>query len=398
MREQELNQLFAKYLRKECDEQELELLFTYFDEVDYEDSLKNLIEENWSEELSDNLDFQLKMRHAFLKTDQHLAQYVGRDSSKRFARRFIRWMPYAAACLLLAVSLSYYVFILNSDTTKKTVTELVSTLTVQPKLKFANGQEVVLDTLINGRKLLFENSRARVVQISVDKIQVYNNNSQSDIMEWVQLDVPKGKHVQVILADGSSALVNSMSEFKFPLLFNTDKRQTELVGEGYFEVAHVNNKAFYVKTPDQLIQVFGTKFNVRNYGDEDVSSTALFEGKVSVKVIRDNQIEAERFLKPGDQLDIPKDQKEINQKTITDHAEILGWTKGKFVYNNTPLKVMLKDLTRWYNVEVDWETVPNLRFQGTIPQDYTIVQVLDLLNEVGNLQIKLINNQLTFKK
>lgn len=399
MREQELNQLFAKYLRKECTEQELDLLFEYLDDDHYKEAVKKLIDLNWSPELNDDLDFQMKMRQAFLKTDSYLNRQVNGVEKIGFFKKNSRWISYAAACLLLATTVPIYQFFLKSDGSSVVTSSVLTKETLQSRIILDNGHVVHLDTVSHGRKLLYENQEARIEQIAIDKIQVYSKiESEDHSTEWVNLDVPKGKHVEVLLTDGSVALINSMSQFKFPMIFHDDHRGTELVGEGYFQVAHDKERQFLVKTPNQLIQVFGTKFNVRNYLDEEAASTALFEGKVSVKVIQDKHIGKEHVLQPGQQLDIEKGQMLIKQKSISDHNEILGWTTGKFIYNDTPLKIMLKDLMRWYNVEVDWDMVPDLRFQGTIPQDLSIDQVIEILNDVGGLKIKLINNQLTFKK
>ncbi|NJI71999.1 DUF4974 domain-containing protein [Sphingobacterium kitahiroshimense] len=398
MSEKELNQLFAKFLRKECTEQELDLLFRYFADDQYEGEVKKLIESNWSHDLSDDLDFQFKMRQSFLKTDAYLNKRINGAEEKGFFKKNIRWISYAAACMLLASSVPMYKFFLKAHGVSSVASSSLEKKSIQSKLLFANGDVVYLDSIAHGPKLLYENQEARIEQLAVDKIQVFTKKETEEKgIEWVSLDVPKGKHMEVLLADGSIALINSMSQFKFPMIFSDDNRGTELVGEGYFEVAHNKEKRFLVKTPNQLIQVFGTKFNVRNYLDEEAVSTALFEGKVSVKVLEGDRIGSERMLRPGEQLDIEKNHMQIKQQAIVDHDEILGWTTGKFIYNNTPLKIMLKDLTRWYNVEVDWDTVPDLRFQGTIPQELTIEEVVEVLNEVGGLKIKLINNQLTFK-
>ncbi|KKX49320.1 hypothetical protein [Sphingobacterium sp. IITKGP-BTPF85] len=87
LREKELNQLFAKFLRKECTEQELDLLFGYFADDQYEGELKKLIESNWSHDLSDDLDFQFKMRQSFLKTDAYLNKRINGAEEKGFFKK-----------------------------------------------------------------------------------------------------------------------------------------------------------------------------------------------------------------------------------------------------------------------------------------------------------------------
>ena len=252
----------------------------------------------------------------------------------------------------------------------------------------SDGKAINLDG--NSNVTLFEQHGTTILQDSMGDIHVQLTDSSiytEDKPIFQTIRTAKGKQSRIFLADGSSVVLNSASELKFPLVYSKDQREVELQGEGFFDIETNKNKPFIVNTRDQRIKVYGTKFNVSNYADDPHSKTSLFQGKVSVQNLVGIIPQKEYVLKPGEQIIIDKSSKMLKQNKLDNEEEILGWKNGFFVYENAPLKEVMKDFVRWYDLDVDLETLPNLTFSGTIPRNYQLDKALNVIVKTGNLRI-----------
>ncbi|MNG32672.1 hypothetical protein D3C84_1187430 [compost metagenome] len=62
--------------------------------------------------------------------------------------------------------------------------------------------------------------------------------------------------------------------------------------------------------------------------------------------------------------------------------EVMGWKKGVFYFENASLKVVLDQLSRWYDVDVVFEKgVDNRKFEGEIERSLNLSQVLKILEK-----------------
>ncbi len=131
----------------------------------------------------------------------------------------------------------------------------------------------------------------------------------------------------------------------------------------YFEVAHDAGKPFIVHVSGQAgnemdVQVLGTHFNINAYNDEDVIKTTLIGG--SVKIIRAN---VETMLRPGQQAQVSKGVTKVIPDANID--SVTAWKNGRFYFNKDDITVVMRQLTKWYNVEVVYEgTKPTEKFIG----------------------------------
>lgn len=208
------------------------------------------------------------------------------------------------------------------------------------------------------------------------------------------IQVPLGGNYHIILADGSKVWLNSGSTLVFPSDFdNAPARRVILSGEAYFDVVNENDKQFIVETNDQLIHVLGTEFNVTAYPDQTNSITTLIEGSVEIVNTKQGENYGNRIVL------FPKEQSEYSNngfvKTTVDTKKTVAWKDGIFFFNDDKLDDIMQILARWYRVNVDYDSLPDSRFNGYISKQVNLSQVLEMLEITGGIKLNLINNTIT---
>ncbi|MCY4780031.1 FecR domain-containing protein [Sphingobacterium sp. UT-1RO-CII-1] len=398
MRKEDIKILFDKYLQNKCSEEDLRLLLSYFKDENNREVFDKLLEDFYEveEESVRNDLFFSEREKSFDTVDLYLEKLIHQE--KRHPKYFIRtikaWHYAATLAAVLLLFFFYRSYLPNDDENLDVFSSNYTSV-----LSNAIYPEVHLSNVVFGQRELLRVGSVRLLQLSKNYLKVVESISEArDSLAYnsLKLTVAPGQCVMVELADGTRVTVNSASDFYFPLLYQEKQRTVELDGEAYFDVASNKDVPFFVKSLDQVVQVYGTRFNVKNYKDDEVIKTSLIEGKVSVRK-RDRKTNEEYILSPGEQIRLERASKEIELERFKTEKEILSWTKGEFAYDNVALKVILKDLARWYNVEVDWKTIPDLRFQGIIPQKYALEKALNLLGETGGIQIEMKENLITVK-
>jgi transmembrane sensor len=192
------------------------------------------------------------------------------------------------------------------------------------------------------------------------------------------LTTPRGGQYQLTLADGTKVWLNAASSLRFPTAFTSGERVVELTGEAYFEVVHNSKQPFKVKTANQVVEDIGTRFNINSYGDEDAAATTLVEG--SVKIFNAGR---QTMIKPGQQYLVKSsDVPEI--KSDVDIDEVTAWKNGMFQFNNADIKTIMRQISRWYNVDVEYSgQVPTSTYHGRISRNSNASAVLKILELSG---------------
>jgi len=192
------------------------------------------------------------------------------------------------------------------------------------------------------------------------------------------LTTPRGGQYEVTLADGTKVWLNAASSLKFPTAFTGSERVVELTGEAYFEVAHNSKQPFKVKTANQIVQDIGTQFNVNSYADEDAAATTLVEG--SVKIFDAGR---QTMIKPGQQY-LLKANGVPEVRNDVDIDEVTAWKNGLFQFNNADIKTIMRQISRWYNVDVEYSgQVPASTYHGRISRNSNASAVLKILELSG---------------
>lgn len=212
-----------------------------------------------------------------------------------------------------------------------------------------------------------------------------------DFLAFHEVSTPKAGQYLVHLADDTRVWLNAGSTLRFPGVFDQRGREVEVIGEAYFEVDRRLQGGkpvpFRVKSGHQLIEVLGTRFNVNSYADEDAIRTTLMEGSIRVKFTGSQAKEV--LLKPGQELSyVPaganKTEELADVRQVNTEAAV-AWKNGLFRFDNTSLEELMRQICRWYNMEVEYRgAFANHEFVGEIERSAPLTEVLSIL-EVGNL-------------
>src|SRR5690606_40314871 len=125
-------------------------------------------------------------------------------------------------------------------------------------------------------------------------------------------------------------------------------RSVELTGEGYFEVAHDQQKPFIVTSQNQQTIVKGTKFNITAYSEDRKMTTTLLEGSVLVKAVHDDRTD-EVLLRPNEQVVL---ENNVIAKSSVHAMQAIAWKNGKFIFNKHPLRDFKQQLTSMYVMKI----------------------------------------------
>jgi len=204
---------------------------------------------------------------------------------------------------------------------------------------------------------------------------------------------PKGGQYRVRLPDGTKVWLNAASSLKYPVSFSAQReRRVELSGEAYFEVSKVKQQTggepqpFIVETAMQSVKVLGTHFNINSYADEGKTVTVLAEGSVQVAAKEvshsagQHKFDRTVLLAPGQQA--INDAKQLSVKPA-DIETALGWKEGYISFRNASLERILRQASRWYNINVSYSgKVPERYFSGDIPRSSSLSVLLKTLKGI----------------
>ncbi len=247
-------------------------------------------------------------------------------------------------------------------------------------LTLANGTVIVLDSLKDGQLALQGNTNV----VKLDNSRLYYHaadqaaETDSTALSYNIITTPNGGQYQVILSDGSKVWLNSNSWLKFPTVFRGRERKVELSGEGYFEIEKNAGMPFSVQVNQMQVQVLGTRFDIMAYGDEKTVNTTLMQGAVKVE-----QGNLKRQLVPGEQavLDVPGGKMNILHPDV---QKVIAWKNGIFEFQNTDLPAIMRQLSRWYDIDVHYKVEPgNPELGGSISKHLNLSQVLNMLEKNG---------------
>jgi ferric-dicitrate binding protein FerR (iron transport regulator) len=196
------------------------------------------------------------------------------------------------------------------------------------------------------------------------------------------LSTPRGGQYQLLLPDGSKVWLNAASSLRYPTKFAGQQRLVELTGEAYFEIAPNAKMPFRVAVAGHAgspvqVDVLGTSFDVKAYKDESVVNTTLLNGSVRVTAGAGSVV-----VKPGEKAAYTGgDAIRVGE---TDVEEAVAWKNGLFKFNEATIEDVMRQLSRWYDVEVKYENgAPKDLFQGEIYRNVNVSRVLKVLEASG---------------
>ena len=292
-------------------------------------------------------------------------------------RRMISpWRWVAAASVLLLLAAGAVIFYRKPVTVKVPIeNQMAAAKVIQPgtnkaHLQLSNGSVIELDTARDGSIAL--QGASNIVK-NGSTISYSAAKGAVPIDAYNVLATPRAGQFQMVLPDGTKVWLNNASTLKYPVNFSGDRRQVELSGEAYFEVAKSAGKPFRVITPSAGIEVLGTSFNVSSYADEQFQKTTLVEGKVRVTSASDNLI-----LTPGEQAEASNGKLSVNHPDV---YRVTAWRRGFFNFSDADIQAVMRQIARWYDVTVVYEGEPSKeKLEGSISRNQNLAETLAALD------------------
>jgi transmembrane sensor len=242
-------------------------------------------------------------------------------------------------------------------------------------LTLADGHTITLDSAANGG--LAQQGNTKVIKLNGQIAYKNAGSTQGDeVILLNTITTARGNQYQLILSDGSKVWLNAVSSLRFPTSFKGKERRVEVTGEAYFEIAKDAARPFIVQAGGGEIDVLGTHFNVNAYADESSVKTTLLEGAVAVK--RDAALQK---LSPGQQAEFtPKGA--ITLSKNVDVTQETAWKDGFFWFNNTDIHTLMRQVSRWYDVEVEFKgEITDDGFTGKVPRSVPLSKLLNVLEQ-----------------
>lgn len=244
-------------------------------------------------------------------------------------------------------------------------------------LTLADGSQVALDSTAG---TFAQQGNASLVNSDGKLIYEKGKTTNKEVL-YNTLSTSRGEMYLVTLSDGTKVWLNSASSIYYPVVFAGSERKVVITGEVYLEVAKNPKQPFIAEAKGMEVEVLGTHFNINSYTNELAVKTTLLEGKVRVRSAATN---AQIVLEPGEQAILRQTQ---NDKTVMDKTkdvdveEEVAWRFGYFQFVNADLKTVMRQLERWYDVEVVYQgNVSNeLELIGKMPRSMHLSKVLDVL-------------------
>ncbi|CAM4058637.1 FecR family protein [Pedobacter westerhofensis] len=341
--------------------------------------------ENWYDQTALNLK-DLPEMPDYPKIEQKILMALRKE--QRAVPSMPIWQRFAAAAAVL-VLIANGLFYINKDNDQQL---LVVQKDIIPGgnnavLTLANGRKINLSSggsgnILNTGNITISKNGSGQVTYQVNHTRPADTNPAHTELAYNTISTPKGGQWNVLLADGTHVWLNATSELSFPQAFQGAERVVTLKGEAYFEVAKDKSHPFVVKSKQQEVKVLGTHFNINSYDDEPSVKTTLLEGSVEVSSSR-----LQLVIEPGEQVMNTEDV--LKKVKMADPEEVTAWKKGLFYFDNTDVKTLMRQLARWYDIEVVYEGKPSkYKFAGELRRNMALANVLQIL-EQGGIHLKM---------
>ena len=366
-----IENIILKFFNDDCSSIELEELLDFI-----------LIEENYAifKDYVNINHFATMTLNKFDKSSliNELETRIKKEKRTAKIKSYKQSLLLVAAVFICVFGLSYLADFNKIDTDSKNII-----------LTTSSGQKVILDAdEIQLKKL------DGIVETKSNTL-VYNKDENLETFVKNTIDVPYGKRFKLNLSDGTMVYLNSGSSFTYPVSFiDGIDREVFLSGEAFFDVSSDSLNTFKVVSTGSYVEVYGTKFNFKDYQEDNFSEVILTEGSLGVKNTISNSETI--VLRPGDKAKVNYagegvEIKEVNTMLYT------SWIDGRIIFRDENINNMITKLERIYDVVIinNNDKLNNEYINATIlTETESIENVLDYLEEIYNLKYKIINNKI----
>lgn len=218
---------------------------------------------------------------------------------------------------------------------------------------------------------------ATILLFIVSGIYLYNIDTKDD---WTRL-VAVNSTETYLLPDSTVVTLSPHSSLSYqPGDFSHNNRKVSMSGKVYFAVKRNEKLPFEIAGTISRIKVLGTRFQVEENQEGSkvcvVSGKVLFTPKGQDKgVILTKGMEA--TLTDGEQMPVLSTSPNINQT---------AWATGVFIFDDTPLPIVLKELSDFYNVQLTSKNTDK-KLSGEFTTG-SIDEIVDLIENVLQVTIQ----------
>ncbi|TJZ63069.1 FecR family protein [Sphingobacterium olei] len=365
--------LLRKYQEKKASKEEVDFLIAYYQLFELqEDILVRMVEQD-----KETLGGEIRA-----KVDEMIReQEDARDTRRRPLWYQSPFVALLAATLLCVALFAYWRYVPEKE--EEVQIMRVNTESIHP------GKDDAVLTLADGTQLILNNEADGIIShqagVTVEKTGdgelVYHMKAQGEVVENT-IQTPRGGQYRLVLSDGTKVWLNAASSIRFPTAFVANERRVDISGEVYFEVKSDNKRPFKVFSDNQMIEVLGTHFNVNTYKEETSNKTTLLEGSIKItKLDKDRRpmVHISKVLQSGQQALISP----VNNHIVVESSQnedAVAWKNGYFKFNRDDLQTIMRQVARWYDVEVEYQgELSRDQFVGEIKRGENIEEVLRIL-------------------
>ena len=366
-----IENIILKFFNDDCSSNELEELLDFI-----------LIEENYAifKDYVNINHFATMTLNKFDKSSliKELETRIKKEKHATKIKSYKQSLLLIAAVFVCVIGLSYLVDFNKINTDSKNII-----------LTTSSGKRVILDD-----DEIQLNKLDGIVE-SKSNILLYNKDENLEITVKNTIDVPYGKRFKLNLSDGTLVYLNSGSSFTYPVSFIEGiDREVFLSGEAFFDVSSDSLNTFKVVSTGSYVEVYGTKFNYKDYEEDNFSEIILTEGSLGVKNTINNSETI--VIRPGDKAKVNYaapgvEVKEVNTMLYT------SWVDGRIIFRDENINNMITKLERIYDVVIinNNDKLNDQYINATIlTETESIENVLDYLEEIYNLNYQILNNKI----
>ncbi|WP_017260025.1 FecR family protein [Pedobacter arcticus] len=379
MTSEEYIKLYQKYISGKCSQEEERVL------MEYNDGFK--VYQDTSEKLSSEE-----------KTlGKNIYNNINQTISGKKVKSLKFWYRWSAAALMVMSLGTAFYFFGQKQVETNALTVLKTKTVARPDsgtavLTLADGSMIPLDEAKNG--LLTHEGGTEILKTKNGELTYKGSENEGNAFTFRtalnRISIPSGRQYKLVLADGTKVWLNATSSLSYPSEFSGTERNVELSGEGYFEVAKNEKMPFIVTVGKMKVHVLGTHFNISAYDNDLFVKTTLAEG--SVRLTNGDRAV---ILKPGQQGLATVSNENIDVKKVN-LQHVLAWKGGYFMFRDDNIKEVMKQISRWYNVKVEYEdNIDEKVFGGIYAKSKDLEELLKGLELTGLVKFRIIDGKPT---
>tara|TARA_B110001452_G_scaffold54661_2_gene42071 strand:+ start:1551 stop:2693 length:1143 start_codon:yes stop_codon:yes gene_type:complete len=373
-----IENIISKFFRNSISSEELELLLNFILKDENYNLFYEYVQINYLSNLSMN---QSDKTSLINELESRIKKSKKQAALKLFTKNLIRVAAVFVGILGVTYFLNYQRIIIDSKNIILTT---------------SSGEKIILDSKAN---------KSGKSKISLEKLEglvnsesnalVYKKDVALQALIKNTIKVPYGKRFKLTLSDGTIVHLNSGSLFTYPVSFIEGMdREVHVSGEAFFDVYSDSLSSFKVYSTGSSAEVFGTKFNFKNYEEDNFSEILLTEGSLGVKnTIDESEVV---IIKPGDMAKVDYSLGKIELSKVNT-VLYTSWVDGRIIFRNENINNMIIKLERIYDVIIINNNVEltKMFINATfLTEKESIQDVLEYLVKIYNVDYQIMNNKI----